>query len=98
MGELFGGPFPDEFDEPLRAARANDQLMQGRIRMALEAYVRHQAGRIPQVLLIEDAHSADDTTLGLVEWLLGCVDIRFPGYAFSQPEMARPRPRPVTQG
>jgi tetratricopeptide (TPR) repeat protein len=98
IGELVGVPFPDAHDEPLRAARANDQLMQARIRMALEAYVRTQAGRIPQLLIVEDAHAADDTTLRLVEWLLGCLDIRVTVFAFAQPEIDRNRPELWSHG
>src|SRR5204863_7757157 len=63
LGELIGVPFSDESDEPLRAARASAQLMQSRLRMALEAYVRAQAEHIPQLLFIEDMAWADDTTL-----------------------------------
>ena len=87
LGELIGVPFPDEADEPLRAARASAQLMQSRLRMALEAYVRAQADRAPQVLIIEDVHWADDTTLELVDWLLGCPDLRFGVFAFAAPEV-----------
>ncbi len=42
LGELIGVPFPDEHDEPLRAARASAQLMQSRMRSALEAFARAQ--------------------------------------------------------
>ncbi|MBW2457613.1 MAG: protein kinase [Deltaproteobacteria bacterium] len=92
IGELVGVPFPDQADEPLRAARANDQLMQSRIRMALEAYMRTQAGRIPQMLILEDAHLADDTTIELIDWLLACPDIRFCVFAFAQNDLNRRRP------
>ena len=92
MGELVGVPFPDQADEPLRAARANDQLMQSRIRMALEAYIRTQAGRIPQVLILEDAHLADDTTLELIDWVLACPDIRFTAFVFGQSSLLRKKP------
>ncbi len=92
IGELVGVPFPDQTDEPLRAARANDQLMQARIRMALEAYIRTQAGRIPQVLILEDAHLADDTTFELIDWVLACPDIRFCVYAFGHHELIGKRP------
>ncbi len=92
LGELAGVRFPDRDDEALRAARTNDQLMQARIRMALEAFVRTQAGRIPQVILVEDAHAADDTSLGLLEWLLACNDLRLLVVAFAQPELDRTHP------
>ncbi len=91
MGELVGVPFPDHNDEPLRAARANDQLMQSRIRMALEAFFRTQAGRIPQVLMLDDAQAADDTTIELVDWILACPDIRFAVFAFADTELGHKR-------
>ncbi|MBI4703613.1 MAG: protein kinase [Deltaproteobacteria bacterium] len=92
VGELVGVRFPDEHDEPLRAARQNEQLMQARIRMALEAYVRTQAGRSPQVLVIEDAQWADDTTVELADWLLACNDIRLCVFAFARREIEARRP------
>src|SRR5262249_21711767 len=33
-------------------------------------------------------HWADDTTLDLVDWLLGCPDLRFGVFAFARPEIA----------
>ncbi|APR77309.1 serine/threonine protein kinase [Minicystis rosea] len=85
LGELIGVPFPDDSDEPLRAARASAQLMQSRMRTALEAFVRVQP--TPLVLFIEDMHWADDTTIDLVDWLLGCPDLRFGVFAFARPEI-----------
>jgi eukaryotic-like serine/threonine-protein kinase len=85
LGELIGVPFPDENDEPLRAARAGAQLMQSRLRSALEAFARAQP--TPLVLFIEDMHWADDTTIDLVDWLLGCPDLRFGVFAFARPEV-----------
>jgi tetratricopeptide (TPR) repeat protein len=85
LGELIGVNFPDEQDEPLRAARASAQLMQSRMRMALEAFVRAQP--TPLVLFVEDMHWADDTTIDLVDWLLGCPDLRFGVFAFARPEI-----------
>ncbi len=87
LAELFGVPFPDENDEPLRAARRSQQLMQSRTRMALEAFVRAQADLMPQILFIEDAQWIDETTIDLVDWLLGCPDLKFAVYAFSRPEI-----------
>jgi tetratricopeptide (TPR) repeat protein len=85
LGELIGVPFPEESDEPLRAARASAQLMQSRMRMALEAFVRAQP--TPLVLFVEDMHWADDTSIDLVDWLLGCPDLRFGVFAFARPEV-----------
>lgn len=93
LGELVGVSFPDEDDEPLRAARASAQLMQSRMRMALEAYVRARAAQQAQVLLIEDMHWADDTTIELVDWLLGCADMRLGVFAFARPEIATRLPQ-----
>ncbi|MEZ4300764.1 MAG: protein kinase [Polyangiaceae bacterium] len=92
LGELIGVPFPDHYDEPLRAARASGQLMQSRLQMALEAFVRAQADSAPQVLVIEDTHWADDTTLELVDWLLGCADLRFVVFAFARPDLLHRQP------
>ncbi len=88
LGELVGVPFPDEHDEPLRTARASAQLMHSRLRMALEAYLRAKAETTPQILFLEDMHWADDTTLDLVDWLLGCQDLRFGVFAFARPEVS----------
>lgn len=84
LGELAGVPFPDDGDEPLRAARASAELMQARLRLALETYIRSEAERSPQVLVLEDVHWADDTTLDMVDWLLGCQDLRFVVFAFGR--------------
>lgn len=92
IGELVGVPFDDRNHEQLRAARGNDQLMQSRIWMALEAFVRTQCGRIPQVIVLEDAHFIDDTTLQLLDWLLGCNDIRFIVYAFAGADLVNRKP------
>ncbi len=59
--------------------------MQSRLRMALEAFVRAQP--TPLVLFVEDMHWADDTTIDLVDWLLGCPDLRFGVFAFARPEV-----------
>ena len=88
LAELVGVPFPDESDEPLRAARQNLALMQSRMRMAIEAFVRAQAEIMPQVMFLEDAHWADETTIDLVDWLLGCPDVKFAVFAFARPELS----------
>ncbi len=87
LAELLGVPFDDAGDEPLRAARQSPQLMQSRIRMALEAFVRAQADLMPQILFIEDAHWIDETTVDLVDWLLGCPDLKFAVFGFARPEL-----------
>ncbi|MGK4005420.1 protein kinase [Sorangium sp. So ce1036] len=88
IGELVGVPFPDSGNEPLRAARESAQLMQSRMRMAIEAFFRSKSESTPQILFIEDLHWADSTTLELVDWLLGCADLRFGVFAFARPEIA----------
>jgi tetratricopeptide (TPR) repeat protein len=93
LGELVGVSFPDEDDEPLRAARASAQLMQSRMRMALEAYARARSAQQPQIILIEDMHWADDTTIELIDWLLGCPDMRLGIFAFARPEIATRLPQ-----
>ncbi|MBW2525949.1 MAG: protein kinase [Deltaproteobacteria bacterium] len=93
VGELVGVSFPDHADEPLRAARANDQLMKSRIRMALEAFIRTQAARMPQVVIVEDAQWADETSIELIEWLLACPDIRLAVFAFARREITARYPK-----
>lgn len=87
LSELLGVPFPDEQDEPLRAARKSSQLMQSRTRMALEALIRSQADLMPQIIFIDDAHWADETTIDLLDWLLGCPDLKFAVFAFARPDI-----------
>ncbi len=87
LSELLGVPFPDDQDEPLRAARKSSQLMQSRTRMALEALIRSQADLMPQLVFIDDAHWADETTMDLLDWLLGCPDLKFAVFAFARPEI-----------
>ena len=91
LGELIGVAFADDGDEPLRAARASAQLMQSRMRMALEAFVRAQP--TPLVLFIEDMHWSDDTSIDLVDWLLGCPDLRFGVFSFARPEITTRLPQ-----
>jgi tetratricopeptide (TPR) repeat protein len=87
LAELLGVPFPDDHDEPLRAARRSSQLMQSRTRMALEALVRSQADLMPQLVFIDDAQWLDETTVDLLDWLLGCPDLKFAVFAFGRPEI-----------
>ncbi|MSP25030.1 MAG: serine/threonine-protein kinase PknK [Myxococcales bacterium] len=91
LGEFTGVAFPDEHDEALRAARGNVLIMQSRVRMALEAYVRTQSGRLPQVLLLDDVEAADDATLELIGWLQGCTDVRLVVFGFALPELETTR-------
>jgi len=88
LGELVGVTFPDEADEPLRVARGSAELMQSRLRMALEAYFRAEADRAPQAIVVEDVHWCDDTTLEMLDWLLGCADLRLAIFAFGRFDMA----------
>jgi len=87
LGELVGVAFPDDGDEQLRAARGSASIMQARMRMAVEAFVRSQADVAPQVFVLEDAQWADETTLDLVDALLGCKDLRFAAFVFARPEL-----------
>ncbi|WP_437282036.1 protein kinase [Sorangium sp. So ce375] len=88
IGELAGVPFPDEGNEPLRAARESPQLMESRTRMAVEAFFRSKSETTPQILVIEDMQWADRTTVELVDWLLGCADLRFGVFGFARPELS----------
>jgi tetratricopeptide (TPR) repeat protein len=87
VGELVGVRFSDASDEPLRAARHSPGLMQSRMRAAIEALVRADTHRAPQVLVLEDMHWADEPSIDLVDWLLGTADLRFVVLGFARSEL-----------
>jgi eukaryotic-like serine/threonine-protein kinase len=84
LGEFVGVPFSDAQSEPLRAARDAPQLMNARILQALEAIIRHDAQHVPQVVVLEDLHLLDDTTIEMIDWLLGCRDLRLVVFGFGR--------------
>lgn len=88
LGEFVGVAFSDLQSEPLRAARDAPQLMNARILQALEAIVRHDAQQVPQVVVLEDLHLMDDTTLEMIDWLLGCRNLRLVVFGFGRERTA----------
>lgn len=86
LGELVGVVFHDEHFDALRTARETPQLMHARILQTLEAIIRHDATFVPQVLVIEDLHQVDETTVEIIDWLMGCRDLRIVVLAFGRPE------------
>jgi serine/threonine protein kinase/tetratricopeptide (TPR) repeat protein len=84
LGEFAGVPFSDTSSEPLRAARDAPQLMTARILQVLESIIRHDAQLVPQVIVLEDLHLIDDTTREMVDWLLGCRDLRLVVFGFGR--------------
>ena len=67
--------------------------MTARIIQALDAVIRHDAA-VPQILLIEDLHCIDETTMEIVDWMLGCEGIPLTVYALGRPEFASRFPEP----
>jgi len=93
VGEFVGVPFSDSYSESLRAARESPHVMNMRILQALEYIIRHDAAYAPQVLVLEDLHLLDDTTVEMVDWLLGCDGLRLVVWAFGRDEMLQRFPK-----
>lgn len=84
LGEFVGVPFSDAGSEQLRAARDAPQLMNARILQAIELIIRNDAQHVPQVVVLEDLHLMDETTREMVDWLLGCRDLRLVLFGFGR--------------
>lgn len=93
VGEFVGVPFSDAHSESLRAAREAPHVMNMRILQALESIIRHDAGYVPQVLVLEDLHLLDETTVEMVDWLLGCSGLRLVVFAFGRDELLQRFPK-----
>ena len=87
LGEFVGVPFNDAFDDSLRAAREAPHVMNAHILQAIEAILRNDAVLVPQVIIFEDLHLLDETSVDLVDWLLACNDLRLVVFAFGREEL-----------
>ena len=64
---MIGAPFPDDTSGPLRAARANAQIMGDAMRAAWEAWIAAECLHEPVVLVLEDLQWGDAATVRLVD-------------------------------
>jgi tetratricopeptide (TPR) repeat protein len=70
LGEVAHVTFPDEYDETLRAARSNPQLMSDLIRRAFEDWLKAECEAQPVLLVLEDLHWGDSGTVALIDAVL----------------------------
>jgi tetratricopeptide (TPR) repeat protein len=74
LGEMIGAPFSDQASPPLRAARESARLMNDRIGESWAELVAAECAAAPMVLIIEDLHWADPSSLRLIEEVLALAD------------------------
>jgi eukaryotic-like serine/threonine-protein kinase len=67
LGEIIGAPFPDDDSLPLRVARQDAQLMTEQMRAAYLDFLRAETEANPVVLLLEDVHWGDRTTVAFLD-------------------------------
>jgi hypothetical protein len=70
LGELCGVPFSPEDIPRLRAAREDAREMSARVAAALVAFLRAELSQGPVLLVLEDLHWSDSSTVRLVEDVL----------------------------
>jgi len=70
LGELVSVPFDDDTDLALRAARRSAEAMSDQIGLAFEAMIRAWCQRHPVVLVLEDLHWGDVTSVKLLDGVL----------------------------
>ena len=70
LAELLGAPFDDEGHLPLRAARHSADAMTDQIRLAFEDIARAWCKKEPVLLVLEDLHWADATSVKLLDGAL----------------------------
>ncbi|MDI1433233.1 protein kinase domain-containing protein [Polyangium sorediatum] len=88
LGELVGAAFPDERHPLLRSARENAPLMAGRIESAWVEFMRAAARKGPTLLVLEDLHWGDGSSVKLVDTTLRELrDEPFAVVAFARPEV-----------
>ncbi|HWO27050.1 MAG TPA: protein kinase [Kofleriaceae bacterium] len=67
LAEIIGAPFPDDDSLPLRVARQDAQLMTEQTRTAFLDFLRAETEANPVVLLLEDVHWGDRTTVAFLD-------------------------------
>lgn len=70
LGEVVGAPFPDEGSAELRAARGNAVVMGDQIRRAWSHFIEAECQDATVVLVIEDLHWGDASTVACVDLAL----------------------------
>jgi tetratricopeptide (TPR) repeat protein len=93
LGEMIGAPFSDQANPPLRAARESARLMNDRIGESWAELVAAECEAAAMVLIIEDLHWADPSSLRLVEEALALADRPLFLLGIARPEVDEQYPR-----
>ncbi|MDI1431688.1 serine/threonine-protein kinase [Polyangium sorediatum] len=94
LGEIVDAPFPDEDDLPLRAARADVQLMVDQIRAAFLDFLGAECDAAPVLLVLEDVQWGDLPSVRLVDAALRTLsDKPFFVLATARPDVRERFPR-----
>jgi hypothetical protein len=70
LGEIAGAPFDDERDAVLRAARRSPELLAEHVGRAFLAFVKSELAKRPLLVVLEDVHWADASSLRLFDVVL----------------------------
>ena len=88
LGELVGATFPDEKSPRLRSARQSAQLMAAQITEAYVEFARAAARARPTLLVLDDLHLGDASSVKLVDTTLRELRSEpFAVVAFARPEI-----------
>ena len=88
LGELTGIPFDDEASPELHAARRDPRLMSERLRGAWLEWLAGECARHPVLLVLEDIHWGDRSSLQLVDTALRALrEQPLMVLAFARPEV-----------
>ncbi|WP_224245973.1 protein kinase domain-containing protein [Hyalangium gracile] len=88
LGELCGVAFPLEDSPKLRAAREDPRLMNLQVRRAMATFLQAELSQGPVLLMLEDLHWGDASTVRLVEEVLrDLAELPFMVLALARPEI-----------
>jgi eukaryotic-like serine/threonine-protein kinase len=94
LGEMIGTKLPDENSVALRAARKDAQIMGDQIRLAWEDFLGAECSAQPVLLVLEDLHWGDLSTVRLVDGALRKLKERpWMVLALARPEVRQTFPR-----
>jgi eukaryotic-like serine/threonine-protein kinase len=94
LGEIIGIELPDADSAPLRAARQDAQLMAQQMHRAWEDFLSAECGVGPVLLVLEDLHWGDRSTIRFIDAALGNLkQLPWMVVALARPEVHELFPR-----